>query len=197
MKKTTQIISALSLIVAIILGTFVVLKSCHSSETQSVSYQKKTSTTQSSSVKKEETKPSTTTTKETSSSSVSTSMSEEVSSPVAGTDSQTEIQVQPSESAPPQQSEDTIPSQQGSEIIEQSIGGLGVCENPTGTLDVDKKVPVYAEPNKATDIVYIQDGGYIEFDGYFNANGEWWYTFQIEEEGQVTRYYLAYSDIGH
>lgn len=197
MKKTTQFISVLSLIVVIILGTFVVLKSCDSSENQSVSYQKKTSTTQSSSVKKEETKPSTTTTKETSSSSVSTSMSEEVSSPVAGTDSQTEIQVQPSESAPPQQSEDTIPSQQGSEIIEQSIGGLGVRENPTGTLDVDKKVPVYAEPNKATDIVYIQDEGYIEFDGYFNANGEWWYTFQIEEEGQVTRYYLAYSDIGH
>ncbi|KXT74738.1 hypothetical protein STRDD10_00684 [Streptococcus sp. DD10] len=72
--------------------------------------------------------------------------------------------------------------------------GRGGREVTSGTLDIDKDVPVYTSTDKST-VAYTQPAGTsVDWDDYLvNVNNDYWYSFV--KDG--VRYYIAYSDIGH
>ncbi|MEY8463448.1 hypothetical protein [Streptococcus merionis] len=188
MKKSTKIISALVSILVIFLGSFVLLKSCDSKTVdKSSSYHKTSKTTQSSTKDKKDTKSST---KKSDKDSTTTPTTEASSSRVTESKSQTEAQVSPSENNIPQQGSET-------ETTTQPQGGTGGWEATSGTLELTKETPVYAEPNKESEVVYMHSKGNIEWDGYFYDNGEWWYMFLEKGGNEATRFYIAYSDVGY
>lgn len=68
----------------------------------------------------------------------------------------------------------------------------------SGLLELDKETPVYAQANKATEAVFVQaKDTSVQWDHYFEANGEFWYSFVQKSDKGDTRYYIAYSDVGH
>lgn len=67
-----------------------------------------------------------------------------------------------------------------------------------GTLELYESTPVYADKDKNGPIIFYQDAGMIDWDKYFIEEKDNWYSFTVTgEDGQVTRYYIAYSDVGH
>lgn len=63
-----------------------------------------------------------------------------------------------------------------------------------GTLEISNETPVYSSPNKESGVAYTQPAGSVQWDSYIvDENGENWYSFV--QDG--TRYYIAYSDVGH
>lgn len=82
------------------------------------------------------------------------------------------------------------------EASSQVQGGMGAWEATSGVLDLDEDTPVYAGPSKAGKVIFTQlKDTSVEWDLYTYENGEWWYSF-VATDGQ-TRYYIAYSDVGH
>ncbi|MEW4355060.1 hypothetical protein AB1I63_09475 [Streptococcus pneumoniae] len=62
-----------------------------------------------------------------------------------------------------------------------------------GTLSLYEETPVYTDMDKGEDAGFTLPAGDIEWDQYLEGNGDYWYSY----ESNGTRYYIAYSDVGH
>lgn len=205
MKKSKKIIFALALVLALLVGSFIVLKSCGSKNVDKSGFDQKTSkTTQSSATDEKNTKSSSKKSDKNSSkieqgvikSPFQNSKNDASSAKTSGV---SEKHV--TESSGPTVAQDSPIesklSQSESEAITQPQGGFGGWEATSGTLELDKDTPVYAEPNKESGVVYMHSKSAIEWRRYFNENGEWWYMFLEKGGDEATQFYIAYSDVNH
>ena len=72
-------------------------------------------------------------------------------------------------------------------------GGRGAWTATSGTLTLDEETPVYAAPDKDSEVVSKIPAGDVDWDKYEILPDGNWYSFV--KNGQ--RYYISYSDVGH
>ena len=72
-------------------------------------------------------------------------------------------------------------------------GGRGAWTATSGTLTLDEETPVYAAPDKDSEVVSKMPAGDVDWDKYEILPDGNWYSFV--KDGQ--RYYISYSDVGH
>ena len=193
MKNTSKLILGLgSALILIILAIFFVTK-FNSQESARVTTTKsslKTSQTSSSSSRKSKSKT-------TKSSSTITSKSE-ASSDEAVSQPSAENQTSPKQREAV--SEEKASSQSSSQTNvendkEAALSQGGAWEATSGTLTLERDTPVYASADKSSGTVFMMDPGEVNWDNYISENGDYWYSFVLP--GDNTRYYIAYSDVGH
>lgn len=77
-------------------------------------------------------------------------------------------------------------------------GGTGGAVVTSGRLTLWEDTPVYSEPNKSGEVVFTKaKDTSVDWDNYFQENGDWWYSFVDNSSGQEIRCYIAYSDVKH
>lgn len=185
MKQTKKIIATLILLLLITVLAFLILKTCNNRMIDKSGFYEQTSKTSQSS-KSSSTKSSASTKKSSSSASKKTNQESSVS------ESSDQTIGQASET---QSSNNTLNSSnsEGTDVPAQG----GVTQVDSGTLELTQDTPVYAEPDKNSAVIFTQPKGELNWDSYSSENGEFWYSFVLPGEGGGTRYYIAYSDVGH
>ena len=185
MKTTTKLIGILSALIVVILAIFLVTKfNSHesarvSSSSSSVRTVKKSSSSSSKAVKKDKKAA------QSSSSAVSSKENDNQASAVVPKASSQE-QAQAGTTDGGQVAEATTPASQ----VE---GGRGAWTATSGTLTLDEETPVYAAPDKDSEVVSKIPAGDVDWDKYEILPDGNWYSFV--KDGQ--RYYISYSDVGH
>ena len=185
MKTTTKLIGILSALIVVILAIFLVTKfNSHesarvSSSSSSVRTVKKSSSCSSKAVKKDKKAA------QSSSSAVSSKENDNQASAVVPKASSQE-QAQAGTTDGGQVAEATTPASQ----VE---GGRGAWTATSGTLTLDEETPVYAAPDKDSEVVSKMPAGDVDWDKYEILPDGNWYSFV--KDGQ--RYYISYSDVGH
>ena len=185
MKTTTKLIGILSALIVVILAIFLVTKfNSHesarvSSSSSSVRTVKKSSSSSSKAVKKDKKAA------QSSSSAVSSKENDNQASAVVPKASSQE-QAQAGTTDGGQVAEATTPASQ----VE---GGRGAWTATSGTLTLDEETPVYAAPDKDSEVVSKMPAGDVDWDKYEILPDGNWYSFV--KDGQ--RYYISYSDVGH
>ena len=93
-------------------------------------------------------------------------------------------------------SQNSASSQQSStpSIVQSQGGGTQVT---SGTLELYQDTPVYASPDKSSEVAYTYPKGNVDWDQYVFENGENWYSFVVSNGAESKRYYIAYSDVKH
>ena len=185
MKTTTKLIGILSALIVVILAIFLVTKfNSHesarvSSSSSSVRTVKKSSSCSSKAVKKDKKAA------QSSSSAVSSKENDNQASAVVPKASSQE-QAQAGTTDGGQVAEATTPASQ----VE---GCRGAWTATSGTLTLDEETPVYAAPDKDSEVVSKMPAGDVDWDKYEILPDGNWYSFV--KDGQ--RYYISYSDVGH
>ena len=178
MKTTTKLIGILSALIVVILAVFLVTK-FNSHESARVS----TSSSPAKTVKKSSSSSSKVVKKN--------NKSSQTSSSVASTEedngqASSQEQAQAGATDGGQVAEATTPASQ----VE---GGRGAWTATSGTLTLDEETPVYAAPDKDSEVVSKIPAGDVDWDKYEILPDGNWYSFV--KDGQ--RYYISYSDVGH
>ena len=75
----------------------------------------------------------------------------------------------------------------------QVEGGRGAWTATSGTLTLDEETPVYAAPDKDSEVVSKMPAGDFDLDKYEILTDGNLYSFVKYGE----RYYISYSDVGH
>lgn len=186
MKQIKKIIATLILLLLITVLAFLILKTCNNRMIDKSGFYEQTSKTSQSSKSSSSTKSSASTKKSSSSASKKTNQESSVS------ESSDQTIGQASET---QSSNNTLNSSnsEGTDVPAQG----GVTQVDSGTLELTQDTPVYAEPDKNSAVIFTQPKGELNWDSYSSENGEFWYSFVLPGEGGGTRYYIAYSDVGH
>ena len=188
MKTTTKLIGILSALIVVILAVFLVTKfNSHesarvSSSSSSVRTVKKSSSSSSKAVKKDKKAA------QSSSSAVSSKENDNQASAVVPKASSQE-QAQAGTTDGGQVAEATTPASQVGGVE----GGRGAWTATSGTLTLDEETPVYAAPDKDSEVVSKIPAGDVDWDKYEILPDGNWYSFV--KDGQ--RYYISYSDVGH
>lgn len=188
MKNTSKLIGIVAALIVVILAIFLVTKfNSHESARVSTSSSpvktvKKSSSSSSKAVKKD--KKST----QSSSSAVSNEENDNQASAVAPKASSQE-QAQAGTTDGGQVAEATTPASQVGGVE----GGRGAWTATSGTLTLDEETPVYAAPDKDSEVVSKMPAGDVDWDKYEILPDGNWYSFV--KDGQ--RYYISYSDVGH
>ena len=93
-------------------------------------------------------------------------------------------------------SQNSASNQQSStpSIVQSQGGGTQVT---SGTLELYQDTPVYASPDKSSEVAYTYPKGNVDWDQYVFENGENWYSFVVSNGTESKRYYIAYSDVKH
>lgn len=188
MKTTTKLIGILSALIVVILAVFLVTKyNSHESARVSTSSSpvktvKKSSSSSSKAIKKDKKSA------QSSSSAVSNEENDNQASAVSPkASSQEQAQVGATEGG--QVAEATTPASQVGGVE----GGRGARTATSGTLTLDEETPVYAAPDKDSEVVSKMPAGDVDWDKYEILPDGNWYSFV--KDGQ--RYYISYSDVGH
>ena len=185
MKTTTNLIGILSALIVVILAIFLVTKfNSHESARLSTSSSpvktvKKSSSSSSKAVKKDKKAAQ-------SSAAVSSKENDNQASAVAPKASS---QAQAGTTDGGQVAESTTPASQVGGVE----GGRGAWTATSGTLTLDEETPVYAAPDKDSEVVSKMPAGDVDWDKYEILPDGNWYSFV--KDGQ--RYYISYSDVGH
>ena len=79
-------------------------------------------------------------------------------------------------------------------IVQSQGGGTQVT---SGTLELYQDTPVYASPDKSSEVAYTYPKVNVDWDQYVFENGENWYSFVVSNGTESKRYYIAYSDVKH
>ena len=191
MKKITKWFLCMLLILILVLGGGIFIKNRSGSKRTSNSL-KTTLTIKSSSSSKSTSSSTSKSSSETKSSSESNTNADVESDVQSSSPTETSEEPSSTQSAPQSSSTPAPTNPSNDTPVGSKNGGSAIVT--TGKLDLDKTVPVYASSDKNIGVVYSYPEGSVYFDKYFNENGEWWYSY-VSYDG--TRYYIAYSDVGH
>ena len=186
MKNTSKLIGILSALIVVILAVFLVTKfNSHESARVSTSSSpaktvKKSSSSSSKAVKKD---------KKSAQSSTSAVSNEENDNQASAVSPKASSQSQAGTTDGGQVADSTTPASQVGGVE----GGRGAWTATSGTLTLDEETPVYAAPDKDSEVVSKMPAGDVDWDKYEILPDGNWYSFV--KDGQ--RYYISYSDVGH
>ena len=186
MKNTSKLIGILSALIVVILAIFLVTKfNSHesarvSSSSSSVRTVKKSPSSSSKAVKKD---------KKSGQSSSSEVSNEENDNQASAVSLKASSQSQAGTTDGGQVAESTTPASQVGGVE----GGRGAWTATSGTLTLDEETPVYAAPDKDSEVVSKMPAGDVDWDKYEILPDGNWYSFVKDGE----RYYISYSDVGH
>ena len=186
MKNTSKLIGILSALIVVILAVFLVtMFNSHESARVNTSSSpaktvKKSSSSSSKAVKKD---------KKTAQSSSSAVSNEENDNQASAVSPKASSQSQAGTTDGGQVADSTTPASQVGGVE----GGRGAWTATSGTLTLDEETPVYAAPDKDSEVVSKMPAGDVDWDKYEILPDGNWYSFV--KDGQ--RYYISYSDVGH
>ena len=186
MKNTSKLIGIVLALIVVILAVFLVTKfNSHESARVSTSSSpvktvKKSSSSSSKAVKKD---------KKSVQSSSSAVTNEENDNQASAVAPKASSQSQAGTTDGGQVADSTTPASQVGGVE----GGRGAWTATSGTLTLDEETPVYAAPDKDSEVVSKMPAGDVDWDKYEILPDGNWYSFV--KDGQ--RYYISYSDVGH
>ena len=186
MKNTSKLIGLVLALIVVILAIFLVTKfNSHESarvgtSSSSVKTVKKSYSSSSKAVKKD---------KKSAQSSSSAVSNEENDNQASAVVPKASSQAQAETTDGGQVAESTTPASQVGGVE----GGRGAWTATSGTLTLDEETPVYAAPDKDSEVVSKMPAGDVDWDKYEILPDGNWYSFV--KDGQ--RYYISYSDVGH